>query len=982
MIDFSGELTLEIAVQTPGVVQDPTTGRVSVNLQAWMALVPFLRRTTMAELSLVLEDPNRLPAFFDERIAPDLVAQLVDSLRVELGSPRGQDLCLDPTLITPWRRGEPVRVGLRARLAPSSQETGAGVTPTAIRRASVGWARINVGFGRSLFMNGILKAWVRSGALRYATACSSGALFSSANLNDDLSPLDAVTVRTPLAPAELRRPRDEDAERAERLRQHLNGENLEYYHQLLWTEGMSPERRYMLLDSVHLSHPRYDAIYAARGVLGRSIASLVENRVVGVAGNCIILPVSPGYNLDPSFEIAVPDASNPTASTAAGLFEHYASLAERGGGEGLKFRLSVPTAGVFGEAVQGACNACEKIDDTRFWDWEVAKTDEPTAIGPVSTDSRYQAPQSATPTALPPAIVAFQNAPAAPDPQGLGGALALLGKGDAFRDATGLAGTQQAAVTAMTSAQAAALEYARLAKDVEAQRNAQKNGARMHQDVDTYFPRGTPENTEYHRRITEAQLGVEPTERRAATLLEAARAAAAEGSAVRVRDGGREVEVQPAAEGASDRAAGAAASAGGGGGGPPPRYDRYDGSQALVINEAARGWLQQVDANFDVWSSFGGEHLREDVPPLPLGRVTSTMLLYVVAADSALESSLLHDVLASFDELPEGVGAVAIVSVPGVDCFVMEKVPGDATTLPMTVLEKWTGPTAAHPRTLQLFLHRALRAIEDASRVVLMVGSHGAGVGELGVLTNGEDHTTLPEFGRILRAALASGRRSRFDLVMLDSCLNGMLEVAAELHGIADTLLASEAPVMGCGHDFQTVFQRFTPYDWMDLRESFVQHFGDDAVYASFVALDLGRPLKRLLDLLAGLVSAFPSLPEPAQSALVTAMTQANVVPDSTPEMFNAVDLPDLLDRLVTVAPDPTTAALIGGVQAALADVLLRVELRTEYAQHVSVAGLRGISIYLPARRSRRQQRIYAATAFERRIGWLALQYRLRFPEP
>src|SRR5205823_2949055 len=47
-------------------------------------------------------------------------------------------------------------------------------------------------------------------------------------------------------------------------------------------------------------------------------------------------------------------------------------------------RVSLPTRGVFAEAVMGACNACEQIDDTRFWRWGDAPIDEPPSIEPAS----------------------------------------------------------------------------------------------------------------------------------------------------------------------------------------------------------------------------------------------------------------------------------------------------------------------------------------------------------------------------------------------------------------------------------------------------------------------------------------------------------------------------------------------------------------------------------------------------------------------
>jgi hypothetical protein len=93
----------------------------------------------------------------------------------------------------------------------------------------------------------------------------------------------------------------------------------------------------------------------------------------------------------------------------------------------------------------GYCNSCEQKDDTRFWRWdEVPSTDEPTAIAPVSAESRRAEPGSLQARDFPAPIVAMQTAPSAPDPGGVAAALQLLGQPDLFRDITGLAANQAA----------------------------------------------------------------------------------------------------------------------------------------------------------------------------------------------------------------------------------------------------------------------------------------------------------------------------------------------------------------------------------------------------------------------------------------------------------------------------------------------------------------------------------------------------------
>ena len=165
-------------------------------------------------------------------------------------------------------------------------------------------------------------------------------LFSGSINNDLFADGDSVYIETPLNGDELRNPRGEDVDAANKLVHHLN-ENLEYYHKAIWFD-MTPERRYMLLDG----------IIAPGKAEGRSIASVVENKLIGIAGNSLILPVAPAIN-----------SIRPSTRTF-NLFEQYFSE------ENDPVRISLPTKGVYAESVMGKCNACEEKDESRFWRWE------------------------------------------------------------------------------------------------------------------------------------------------------------------------------------------------------------------------------------------------------------------------------------------------------------------------------------------------------------------------------------------------------------------------------------------------------------------------------------------------------------------------------------------------------------------------------------------------------------------------------------
>jgi hypothetical protein len=128
-------------------------------------------------------------------------------------------------------------------------------------------------------------------------------------------------------------------------------------------------------------------------------------------------------------------------------------------------RIAVPTRGVFAESVMGNCNSCETIDENRNWRyWEHPLPDTPTAIQPVSTDSRHQAPTSLAPAMATPAV--HQDATGvdnAPTPTDLAKAIIAIATGSPFPDARGLPGTQQAAREALMQSYATTTKFGEMA---------------------------------------------------------------------------------------------------------------------------------------------------------------------------------------------------------------------------------------------------------------------------------------------------------------------------------------------------------------------------------------------------------------------------------------------------------------------------------------------------------------------------------------
>lgn len=510
--DIFGELQLRLTLSRPADAQDGT-----IDVATWAPLSPLFRGLDLNGvrnlfIKLKAEERDRV---FQEQHAPALARNFVEQLRFEAILADGttvRDLRLDCTLLTDYAPGRPLTVSVRSTRTQDLKALQAGVnrqgfsgTPTDLRRSQVVGLRLlstNVATSGSF-------AIVDRGTLRYRTRHHTGVLMSDRAIRNDIAIADQIFLPTPLTPEEQRNPWQEDQRVAQQLRDHLNRENLEYYHHVIWCHGITPHRRYMMLDRIHLAQDEFNTVYSQRGVLGRSLASLVENRLLGVAGNCLIFPVARGFNLDPTYELGRPEESGSAASAFASLLEHYQTEAEREGGQQIAFRLSVPTPGVFAEAVRGACNACERIDDTRFWRWEQSPIDEPTAINPVSTDSRYQAPQDTKPSPMAQPVVNIQNAPAAPDPTGVGALLTALGQASPFANITGLDQNQKNALAAMTSNQEAAKSYAQMATQLAMAAQSSRNAANLNDQIDKAFPPNKyPEkNQEWKERVLSAQLG-------------------------------------------------------------------------------------------------------------------------------------------------------------------------------------------------------------------------------------------------------------------------------------------------------------------------------------------------------------------------------------------------------------------------------------------------------------------------------------------
>ncbi|BBO87033.1 hypothetical protein [Desulfosarcina ovata] len=448
--DFTGNFSISFELQRPYIseIEEATkTEKYDLN-------VPFPWFFGVMKFSLEREVPlteAEKDAIFEAEYAPEIVRTFIDKLDVYGIAEDGSEarLDLDVTLLSNYRHGVPLTVNIAARTVPT------------ITRRQIKHLR----FRANTPVKASSRIILRSVYLYYRTKHLNEAIIRNSRINNDIintvevhvdittppfieiqTKTDAALMYTPLNAQEQRNPRKEDQQAAAALLSYLN-EHLELAHKAIWS-SMDASRLFGLLDGYIAPNSGY-----------RSVASVVENKIMGIVGNNLVLKVVPGERLDPVFR-SVED-----------LIAYYQPTTKPD-----PFRISVPTKGVYAESVMGKCNSCEEIDETRHWRFDdVPCGTKPTAIDSVSTESRRGDTDNLQVKDLPSSIINMQNAPNAPDPTGLGAAFNLLGKSDVFKDMTGLAGTQANAIEALKTTSKSVTDLAGMAADLKKQESMKKD---------------------------------------------------------------------------------------------------------------------------------------------------------------------------------------------------------------------------------------------------------------------------------------------------------------------------------------------------------------------------------------------------------------------------------------------------------------------------------------------------------------------------
>jgi len=467
--EFSGHFTISFELQRPVIKEiDEATKTEEYDLS--IPFPWFFGRMTFhleREVPLTEAEKDRL---FEQQYVPDIVRGFIDTMTIFAIADDGaeRELDLDLTLLSSYRKG----VALKVSIATSATQQ--------ITRKQIKHLRFRANTEVKSFSTIIL----RSAYLSYRTPYLNEYIVRKSRVNNDIINTqddegnvvtDAALIYTPLNHRENKNPRKEDREAAAALVSFFN-EHLELSHKIIWS-SMDASRLFCLLDG-----------YIAPHSGEKSVASVVDNKIMGVIGNNLVLKVIPGEKLDPVFK------------HVANLFEHYQPTTPLD-----PYRVSVPTKGVYAESVMGNCNSCEEIDETKHWRFndEPCGT-APTAIDPVSTASRRSDPGNLQVKDLPASIINLQTPAALPDPSGIAAALELLGKSGVFKDLTGLEGTQANALGALNTTSKSVTDLAGISKDfasLAVMANQKKDGAKQIEQIKKLNKEGFLSDGEANKQI-------------------------------------------------------------------------------------------------------------------------------------------------------------------------------------------------------------------------------------------------------------------------------------------------------------------------------------------------------------------------------------------------------------------------------------------------------------------------------------------------
>ena len=434
LTQLSGSLWLKMGINMPS--QGPEFEEINENTDREVYEREAVRLTENSFLSFAGLTPFPTPViarkivsasdaererYFQGEIAPHMARKFLDTLQIVTSQ---GPIDADFTLVSGYRYGGTLRVDFTAR------------TNGIISRAHLTNITLRVGSETPLPERSFLD--LTNAQIRYATQYYSGSARSDGGTRDLLTSAGTPDPNGALINFALSSADDLDLQKRlkegyQELKKTLEANTFRYHKAIWW--NLDRDELYTLLDGFAISDQD-----------GRSLASMAERKPIGILGNCMIFPTKTDTPLDPRFD------------TFDDLKNHYiANLPPAD-----PMRISLPTDGVYARAHMDDCVAAEEHDGS--FDWVFGSSEPELSEFPAGFfDSRRAEPQGLQPTEMPDSIINLQNAPAAPQVSGLADAFGAVQNANAFRDITGLEGTQANLRAAMQGATSLATSFGGMA---------------------------------------------------------------------------------------------------------------------------------------------------------------------------------------------------------------------------------------------------------------------------------------------------------------------------------------------------------------------------------------------------------------------------------------------------------------------------------------------------------------------------------------
>jgi hypothetical protein len=168
-----------------------------------------------------------------------------------------------------------------------------------------------------------------------------------------------------------------DLLKIEKLLQHVVRDPVTY-SKFVW-QSLTAEERAIMLEGYTIGVPSDGDADESQNV---PLLNCVANQVLGFYGNAMVMP----FSIPPDLAGMLTDRSSSEKKVpiTTGIIQNALTEFHRKAFSPPRSHITIPTRGVLGEAVLGTSPSAEKIDLTRFWNWQDSPIPQASEISPIS----------------------------------------------------------------------------------------------------------------------------------------------------------------------------------------------------------------------------------------------------------------------------------------------------------------------------------------------------------------------------------------------------------------------------------------------------------------------------------------------------------------------------------------------------------------------------------------------------------------------